>query len=83
MKKQLILWLAAIALIATSCVEDDYAEDSRTPIQFTVSMAGNKATTRSAVNDIWNEGEAVAVQMTSGDSRIVKKNKTNNTEQPG
>ena len=75
MKKQLILWLAAITLIATSCVEDDYAEDSRTPIQFTVSMTGNKATTRSAVDDIWNGGEAVAVQMTSGGSSIVKKYK--------
>ena len=82
MKKQLILWLAAIALIATSCVEDDYAEDSRTPIQFTVSMAGNKATTRSAVNDIWNGGEAVAVQMTSGGSSIVKKYKIDNSESP-
>ena len=66
MKKQLILWLAAIALIATSCVEDDYAEDSRTPIQFTVSMTGNKATTRSAVDDIW----------------IVKKYKIDNSESP-
>lgn len=82
MKKQLILWLAAIALITTSCVEDDYAEDSRTPIQFTVSMAGNKATTRSAVNDTWNGGEAVAVQMTSGGSSIVKKYKINNSEGP-
>ena len=75
MKKQLTLWLAAIALIATSCVEDDYAEDSRTPIQFTVSMAGNMATTRSAVNDTWDGDEAVAVQMTSGGSSIVKKYK--------
>ena len=82
MKKQLILWLAAIALIATSCVEDDYAEDSRTPIQFTVSMTGNKATTRSAVDDIWNGGEAVAVQMTSGGSSIVKKYKIDNSESP-
>ena len=82
MKKQLILWLAAIALIATSCVEDDYAEDSRTPIQFTVSMAGNMATTRSAVNDTWNGGEAVAVQMTSGGSSIVKKYKIDNSEGP-
>ena len=82
MKKQLILWLAAIALIATSCVEDDYAEDSRTPIQFTVSMAGNMATTRSAVDDIWNGGEAVAVQMTSGGSSIVKKYKIDNSESP-
>ena len=82
MKKQLIVWLAAIALITTSCVEDDYAEDSRTPIQFTVSMAGDMATTRSAVNDTWNGGEAVAVQMTSGDSRIVKKYKINNSEGP-
>lgn len=79
MKKQLILWLAAIALIATSCVEDDYAEDSRTPIQFTVSMAGNMATTRSAVNDTWNGGEAVAVQITSGGSSIVKKYKIDNS----
>ena len=82
MKKQLIYWLAAIALIATSCVEDDYAEDSRTPIQFTVSMAGNMATTRSAVDDIWNGGEAVAVQMTSGGSSIVKKYKIDNSESP-
>ena len=82
MKKQLILWLAAIALIATSCVEDDYAEDSRTPIQFTVSMAGNMATTRSAVNGTWNGGEAVAVQMTSGGSSIVKKYKIDNSESP-
>lgn len=82
MKKQLIVWLAAIALITTSCVEDDYAEDSRTPIQFTVSMTGNKATTRSAVDDIWNGGEAVAVQMTSGGSSIVKKYKIDNSESP-
>lgn len=79
MKKQLILWLAAIALITTSCVEDDYAEGSRTPIKFTVSMAGNKAATRSAVNDTWNGGEAVAVQMTSGGISIVKKYKIDNS----
>ena len=76
MKKRLIYWLAAIPLIFTACVEDEYAEGSRTPIQFTVNMAGDKGITRSnTVNDEWTDGDPVAVQMTSGGSRIVKKYK--------
>lgn len=76
MKKRLIYWLAAIPLIFTACVEDDYAEDSRTPIQFTVNMAGDKGITRSnTVNDVWTDGDPVAVQMTSGGTSIVKKYK--------
>lgn len=76
MKKQLIYWLAAIPLIFTACVEDEYAEGSRTPIQFTVNMAGDKGITRSnTVNDVWTNGDPVAVQMTSGGSSIVKKYK--------
>lgn len=76
MKKRLIYWLAAIPLIFTACVEDEYAEGSRTPIQFTVNMAGDKGITRSnTVNDAWTNGDPVAVQMTSGGSSIVKKYK--------
>ena len=76
MKKRLIYWLAAIPLIFTACVEDEYAEGSRTPIQFTVSMAGDKGITRSnTVNDAWTDGDPVAVQMTSGGTSIVKKYK--------
>ena len=76
MKKRLIYWLAAIPLIFTACVEEEYAEGSRTPIQFTVSMAGNKGITRSnTVNDAWTNGDPVAVQMTSGGTSIVKKYK--------
>lgn len=76
MKKQLIYWLAAIPLIFTACVEDEYAEGSRTPIQFTVNIAGDKGITRSnTVNDEWTDGDPVAVQMTSGGSSIVKKYK--------
>ena len=76
MKKRLIYWLAAIPLIFTACVEDEYAEGSRTPIQFTVNMAGDKGITRSnTVNDEWTDGDPVAVQMTSGGSSIVKKYK--------
>lgn len=76
MKKRLIYWLAAIPLIFTACVEDEYAEESRTPIQFTVNMAGDKGITRSnTVNDAWTNGDPVAVQMTSGGSSKVKKYK--------
>ena len=76
MKKRLIYWLAAIPLIFTACVEDEYAEGSRTPIQFTVNMAGDKGITRSnTVNDEWTDGDPVAVQMTSGGTSIVKKYK--------
>lgn len=76
MKKRLIYWLAAIPLIFTACVEDEYAEGSRTPIQFTVNMAGDKGITRSnTVNDAWTNGDPVAVQMTSGGTSIVKKYK--------
>ena len=76
MKKRLIYWLAAIPLIFTACVEDEYAEGSRTPIQFTVNMAGDKGITRSnTVNDAWTTGDPVAVQMTSGGTSIVKKYK--------
>ena len=76
MKKRLIYWLAAIPLIFTACVEDEYAEGSLTPIQFTVNMADDKGITRSnTVNDEWTDGDPVAVQMTSGGSRIVKKYK--------
>ena len=76
MKKRLIYWLAAIPLILAACVEDEYAEGSRTPIQFTVNMAGDKGITRSnTVNDEWTDGDPVAVQMTSGGSSIVKKYK--------
>lgn len=76
MKKRLIYWLAAIPLIFTACVEDEYAEGSRTPIQFTVNMAGDKGITRSnTVNDVWTNGDPVAVQMTSGGTSIVKKYK--------
>ena len=76
MKKRLIYWLAAIPLIFTACVEDEYAEGSRTPIQFTVNMAGDKGITRSnTVNDAWTNGDPVAVQMTSGGSSKVKKYK--------
>ena len=76
MKKRLIYWLAAIPLIFTACVEDEYAEGSRTPIQFTVNMAGDKGITRSnTVNDVWTNDDPVAVQMTSGGSSIVKKYK--------
>lgn len=76
MKKRLIYWLAAIPLILAACVEDEYAEGSRTPIQFTVNMAGDKGITRSnTVNDAWTNGDPVAVQMTSGGSSIVKKYK--------
>ena len=76
MKTRLIYWLAAIPLIFTACVEDEYAEGSRTPIQFTVNMAGDKGITRSnTVNDAWTNGDPVAVQMTSGGSSIVKKYK--------
>lgn len=76
MKKRLIYWLAAIPLIFTACVEDEYAEGSRTPIQFTVNIAGDKGITRSnTVNDVWTNGDPVAVQMTSGGSSIVKKYK--------
>ena len=76
MKKRLIYWLAAIPLIFTACVEDEYAEGSRTPIQFTVNMAGDKGITRSnTVNDAWTNGDPVAVQMTSEGSSIVKKYK--------
>lgn len=80
MKKRLIYWLAAIPLIFTACVEDEYAEGSRTPIQFTVNMAGDKGITRSnTVNDEWTDGDPVAVQMTSGGTSIVKKYKINHT----
>ena len=76
MKKRLIYWLAAIPLILAACVEDEYAEGSRTPIQFTVNMAGDKGITRSnTVNDVWTNGDPVAVQMTSGGTSIVKKYK--------
>ena len=76
MKKRLIYWLAAIPLIFTACVEDEYAEGSRTPIQFTVNMAGDKGITRSnTVNDEWTDGDPVAVQMTNEGSSIVKKYK--------
>lgn len=76
MKKRLIYWLAAIPLIFTACVEDEYAEGSRTPIQFTVNMAGDKGITRSnTVNDEWTDGDPVAVQMTNGGTSIVKKYK--------
>ena len=76
MKKRLIYWLAAIPLIFTACVEDEYAEGSRTPIQFTVNIAGDKGITRSnTVNDAWTNGDPVAVQMTSGGSSKVKKYK--------
>ena len=76
MKKRLIYWLAAIPLILAACVEDEYAEGSRTPIQFTVNMAGDKGITRSnTVNDAWTNGDPVAVQMTSGGSSKVKKYK--------
>lgn len=83
MKKRLIYWLAAIPLIFTACVEDEYAEGSRTPIQFTVNMAGDKGITRSnTVNDEWTDGDPVAVQMTSGGSSIVKKYKIDKSESP-
>ena len=63
-----------------SLVEDEYAEGSRTPIQFTVNMAGDKGITRSnTVNDEWTDGDPVAVQMTSGGTSIVKKYKINHT----
>ena len=76
MKKRLIYWLAAIPLIFTACVEDEYAEGSLTPIQFTVNMADDKGITRSnTVNDEWTDGDPVAVQMTSGGTSIVKKYK--------
>lgn len=76
MKKRLIYWLAAIPLIFTACVEDEYAEGSRTPIQFTINMAGDKGITRSnTVNDAWTNGDPVAVQMKSGGTSIVKKYK--------
>lgn len=83
MKKRLIYWLAAIPLIFTACVEDEYAEGSRTPIQFTVNMAGDKGITRSnTVNDEWTDGDPVAVQMTSGGSSIVKKYMIDKSESP-
>lgn len=83
MKKRLIYWLAAIPLIFTACVEDEYAEGSRTPIQFTVNMAGDKGITRSnTVNDAWTNGDPVAVQMTSGGSSIVKKYMIDKSESP-
>lgn len=76
MKKRLIYWLAAIPLILAACVEDEYAEGSRTPIQFTVNMAGDKGITRSnTVNDVWTNDDPVAVQMKSGGTSIVKKYK--------
>ena len=83
MKKRLIYWLAAIPLIFTACVEDEYAEGSRTPIQFTVNMAGDKGITRSnTVNDEWTDGDPVAVQMTSEGTSIVKKYKIDKSESP-
>ena len=83
MKKRLIYWLAAIPLIFTACVEDEYAEGSRTPIQFTINMAGDKGITRSnTVNDEWTDGDPVAVQMTSGGSSIVKKYMIDKSESP-
>lgn len=83
MKKRLIYWLAAIPLIFTACVEDEYAEGSRTPIQFTVNMAGDKGITRSnTVNDEWTDGDPVAVQMTSGGTSIVKKYMIDKSESP-
>lgn len=69
--KQRILWLLAIALILTSCtVEDraDVTEESPRPMHFTVSLASR---TRSAVNDTWDGGEAVAVCVND----VVKKYK--------
>ena len=83
MKKQLILWLTAITLILSACVDDKYAESSRTPMQFTVSIEGNNATTRSnTVNDVWTNGDPVAVQITSGTSSVVKKYKIDNSVSP-
>lgn len=69
--KKLTLWLAAIALILTSCTIEDSADSSDhalRPMQFSVSMAGH---TRGAVNDAWDGGEAVAVSVNS----VVKKYK--------
>lgn len=83
MKKQLILWLTAITLILSACVDDKYAESSRTPMQFTVSIDDNRATTRSnTVNDTWTNGDPVAIQITSGTSTVVKKYKIDNSASP-
>lgn len=83
MKKQLILWLTAITLILSACVDDKYAESSRTPMQFTVSIDDIRATTRSnTVNDTWTNGDPVAIQITSGTSTVVKKYKIDNSASP-
>lgn len=69
--KKLTLWLAAIALILTSCTIEDSADSSDhalRPMQFTVCMAGH---TRGAVDDAWDGGEAVAVSV----NNVVKKYK--------